>query len=96
MLNKSQSGLWRGVNNGKTGWFKFSYVEPLKHVPETSGGQRKDVPQWQKRSKPTTVKEFLQQVGLEVRYLLYAVILKLKFVPVIYAQPYAVANTHIL
>ncbi|KAJ8315191.1 hypothetical protein KUTeg_007341 [Tegillarca granosa] len=41
---------------------KFSYVEPLKHVPETSGGQRKDFPpQWQKRSKPTTVKEFLQQ-----------------------------------
>lgn len=63
IMNMAQSGVWRGVVNGKRGKFRFEHVEVIIEPDKTPtngqiiGGQ-KDIPK--------SVDDLLQRIGLGV------------------------------
>lgn len=70
VASRSSMGLWKGVLNGRSGWFRPSFTEPCTPSNETSSigqkamtGKKKAA----KKSRPKTVRELLLRIGLEVQ-----------------------------
>ncbi|KAK3092063.1 hypothetical protein FSP39_024839 [Pinctada imbricata] len=68
VASRSSMGLWKGVLNGRSGWFKPSFTEPCTPSNEASSVSQKGLTgkkKATKKSRPKTVQELLQRIGLE-------------------------------
>ncbi|XP_053397792.1 uncharacterized protein LOC123553034 isoform X2 [Mercenaria mercenaria] len=65
VLEASSGGIWKGQIDNRVGYFHFNFVDMIAENTPTNHRKDKARRRMNRRSKPQTVEELLQRIGLE-------------------------------
>ena len=66
VLEATSGGIWKGQIDNRVGFFHFNFVDMITESTPTNHRKDKSRRRMNRRSKPQTVEELLQRIGLEV------------------------------
>ena len=66
VIEAANTGIWKGRIDSRVGLFHFNYVDMITESTPLNSRRDKSRRRTTKRSKPRSVEELLQRIGLEV------------------------------